>query len=50
MSDKGDIQNVQGRGACRTCLKTNGLDHLEVSSGLVEIYTVVEYHQHNNGN
>ncbi len=24
------------------------LDSLEVSSGLVEIYTVVEYHQHKN--
>ncbi len=26
VSDKGDIQNVQGRGACRTGLKTTGLN------------------------
>ncbi len=25
MSDKGDIQNMQGRGACRTGLKTTAL-------------------------
>ncbi len=25
--DKGDIQNVQGRGACRTGLKTTGVGH-----------------------
>ncbi len=27
VSDKGDIQNVQGRGACRTGLKTTALRH-----------------------
>ncbi len=32
VSDKGDIQNVQGRGACRTGLKTTGLKHLCLSS------------------
>ncbi len=26
VSDKGDIQNVQGRGACRTGLKTTALE------------------------
>ncbi len=25
-SDKGDIQNMQGRGTCRTVLKTTGLE------------------------
>ncbi len=27
MFDKGDIQNVQGRGACKTGLKTTELDY-----------------------
>ncbi len=27
MSDNGDIQNVQGRGACRTGLKTTALEY-----------------------
>ncbi len=40
--DKGDIQKVQGRGACRTGLGTTDLDHCTapVADDVIEIYTV----------